>query len=271
MGERKSDIAPSYDNDICIVLVRPEHEGNIGAVARSMLNFGLSELRIVGDRIPLTEVARNRAKNAQSVLQMTKHFDSLEDAVEDCSVTVGTSGKREDGNTTSMRHFLVPDELASKFSDSKGQKALIFGPEGKGLFNDELRKCDILLTIPSWEGYPILNLSHAVAIVCYSLFIETPNSTPHGAEERLLDPDLRVRLREEASRLVKFMPAKEHKKQGIEETLLRVIMRGLPKDDEIHRLLSVISNSADAFQWMAEQSISGSPTGPRLRSLADLE
>ena len=271
MGERKSDAAASHDSDICVVLVRPEHEGNIGAVARSMHNFGLSDLRIVGEKIPWSEVARNRAKNAQSVLQMVKHYDSLEDAVKDCSVTVGTSGKREDGNTTSMRHFLVPDELASIFSEVRRSKALIFGPEGKGLLNDELRKCDILLTIPSWEGYPILNLSHAVAIVCYSLFIETPNSTPHGAEERLLDPELRGRLREEASRLVKFMPAKEHKKQGIEETLLRVIMRGLPKDDEIHRLLSVISSSADAFQWISENSESGSPAGPRLRGLTDLE
>ncbi|MDP6148227.1 MAG: hypothetical protein QF635_03855, partial [Candidatus Thalassarchaeaceae archaeon] len=72
--------------------------------------------------------------------------------------------------------------------------------------------------------------------------------TPSGTGERLLDPELRRRLRLEISRLVATMPTKEHRREGIEETLVRVIMRGLPKDDEIHRLLGLITASADAFE-----------------------
>ena len=98
------------------------------------------------------------------------------------------------------------------------------------------------------RGYPILNLSHAVTVICFSWFVSTDNSTPSGAEQRLLDPELSLRLRDEITRLTRNMPAKEHRRKGIEETLVRVIMRGLPKDDEIHRLLGVISQAADSFE-----------------------
>ena len=93
-----------------------------------------------------------------------------------------------------------------------------------------------------------MNLSHAVSIICYSWYSNI--SDKHSIERqksRLLDPELRRILRSEVNRLVQNMSTKEHKKQGIEETMIRVLMRGLPKDDEIHRLLGVISQAADSF------------------------
>ena len=125
---------------------------------------------------------------------------------------------------------------------------MVFGPEGKGLLNEELGMCDLLVTIPTWEGYPILNLSHAVSIICFSWYVNSDTLSPSGTRNRLLDPDLRDVFRSEVLRLVEYMPTKEHKRKGIEESLVRVIMRGLPKDDEIHRLLGVISEAADAFE-----------------------
>ena len=248
MGDDKSEPLPSFNEDVCVVLVNPQTDGNIGAVARSMLNFGFTDLRIVGRTNDWSEEARNRAKNAQSVLHEAQCVETLQDAVSDCSVVVGTSGKREDGDKTAMRHFLLPEELPSRLSDVEGRVALVFGPEGKGLLNEELSECDLLVTIPTWEGYPILNLSHAVTVICCSWFVSTETNTPSGAEDRLLEPKLRIRLREEIYRMTQNMPAKEHRRKGIEETLVRVIMRGLPKDDEIHRLLGVISQAADAFE-----------------------
>ena len=64
----------------------------------------------------------------------------------------------------------------------------------------------------------------------------------------MLDSNLRDKLRSEVSRLVDNLPTKDHKRKGIEETLLRVIMRGLPKDDEIHRILGVLTEAADSFE-----------------------
>tara|TARA_B100001094_G_scaffold323551_2_gene374646 strand:- start:294 stop:1046 length:753 start_codon:yes stop_codon:yes gene_type:complete len=247
MGERREDMLPEYSSSVCVVLVRPETEGNIGAVARSILNFGILDLRIVGRAGEWSQEARNRAKNAQVVLDECAHFETLEEAVADCSIVVGTSGKREDGDKTSMRHFLLPDELPDRLSGVEGRVAFVFGPEGKGLLNEQLVQCDLLVTIPTWEGYPILNLSHAVAIICYSWRVYFRSNAPSGSGGRLLDPNLRRQLRSEISDLVRLLPTKEHKRQGIEETLNRVIMRGLPKDDEIHRIIGVISMSKKSF------------------------
>ena len=162
-----------------------------------------------------------------------------------------------------MRHFLLPDELPSRLSGIEGKVAIVFGPEGKGLLNEELSQCDLLVTIPTWEGYPILNLSHAVTVICFSWFISSDSSIPFGAGDRLLEPELRTRLREEIARLTQNIPAKEHRRKGIEDTMVRVIMRGLPKDDEIHRLLGVLHTTNIAFEYFSnnpeiwEEIISG--------------
>ncbi len=248
MGDHRPESLPAFNENVCVVLVNPQIDGNIGAVARSMLNFGFTDLRIVGRLSDWSDEARNRAKNAQTVLDKAHCVESFQDAISDCSIVVGTSGKREDGDKTAMRHFLLPDELPSRLNEIEGRVALVFGPEGRGLLNEELSMCDILVTIPSWEGYPILNLSHAVTVICYSWYISSDRSIPFGAGERLLEPELRIRLRQEISRLTQNIPAKEHRRKGIEETMVRVIMRGLPKDEEIHRLLGVISEAADSFE-----------------------
>jgi len=248
MGDYSEVSLPAFATDLCIVLVAPEHDGNIGAVARSMMNFGITDLRVVGRATNWSEETRKRAKNAQYVLNNASGFDSLEAATSDCSLVVGTSGKREHGDKTAMRHFLLPEELPERLSGIQGKSALVFGPEGKGLLNDQLRLCDLLVTIPTWEGYPILNLSHAVSILCFSWFTGVSDSTIPGTEGRMLDAELRRRLREEVNRLVQSIPTKEHKRQGMDETLVRVIMRGLPKDDEIHRILGILSAAADSFE-----------------------
>jgi len=253
MGERREEGLPSYSEGVCVVLVEPEHDGNIGAVARSMLNFGISDLRVVGREGEWSNEARKRAKNAQIVLDECILSKTLDEAVSDCSIVVGTSGKREDGEKTSMRHFLLPDELPTRLSGVEGRVALVFGPEGKGLLNEQLIECDLLVTIPSWEGYPILNLSHAVAIICYSWKIYYGSTVPSGSGGRLLDPELRRQLKTEIEGLVKSLPTKDHKRGGIEETLNRVILRGLPKDDEIHRIIGAISMSKNSLSGDADE------------------
>ena len=247
MGDRRERALPSFSENVCVVLVHPEHDGNIGAVARSMLNFGIIDLRVVGKTGEWSGETRRRAKNAQEVLDSSKTVESIEEAVSDCSLVIGTSGKREDGDKTAMRHFLLPEELPDRLSGVDGRVAIVFGPEGKGLLNEQLAMCDLLVTIPTWDGYPILNLSHAVSIICFSWYVNTDASKPSGSGGRLLDPNLRSKLRSEIKRLVESMPTKEHKRKGIEETLLRVILRGLPKDDEIHRIIGLIALSADSF------------------------
>ena len=144
MGERANISYPSYSDRVCIVLVEPAIDGNIGAVARSMLNFGFTDLRVVGRERDWSEETRNRAKNAQSILDSARLVQSLEEAVNDCSLVIGTSGKREHGDKISFRHFLLPDELPNRLDDTSGLIAIVFGTEGKGLSTDCL-----LYTYPS--------------------------------------------------------------------------------------------------------------------------
>ena len=248
MGNNSSIPHPHWNCELVIVLVEPEIEGNIGAVARCLRNFGLHELRILRHAGEFSDETRNRAKHAQGVLDDCQIHHDWQSCFGDINLVIGTSGKREVGEKVQFRHFLLPTELGERLSDVEGKVAIVFGPEGMGLKQEELRACDLLLTIPTWEGYPILNLSHAVSIICFSWYVNSDTVPPSGTRNRLLDPELRNTLRSEVSRLVESMPAKEHKRKGIEETLVRVIMRGLPKDDEIHRLLGVISEAADAFE-----------------------
>ena len=247
MGSRSAESTPDWANQICIILVRPMHEGNIGAVARCMRNFGITNLRIVGTDIQLTEIARKRAKHASSILEEIAYFDDLKSSTADLSLVIGTSGKRELGDKTQHRHFLLPDEIPSRVQEHSGSVGIVFGPEGKGLLNDELRECEILVSIPTWEGYPIMNLSHAVAVICYSWFLNS-NSNIDFKESRTLSPGLRNRFREEVGRLARVAPTQDHRRKSIEDTLIRVIMRGLPKEEEISRILSVITAAANAFE-----------------------
>ena len=248
MGDRRTHNLPTFSQNVCVILVNPEHDGNIGAVARSMLNFGINDLRVVGRDSDWSEEARRRAKNAQTVLDGAKVVDTFTEAVADCSLVVGTSGKREKGEKTAKRHYLLPEELPQRLSGIEGRVAIVFGPEGKGLLNEQLLMCDLLVTVPTWEGYPILNLSHAVSIICFSWYVNSDTTNPPGTEGRLLNPKLRAKLRSEIETLIAAMPTKDHKRKGMENTLLRVLFRGLPKDDEIHRILGIVTQAADLFE-----------------------
>ena len=263
MGEMLDVPPPNYSKRISIVLVRPQFDGNIGAVARSMKNFGFSDLRIVGRSPTWSEEVRNRAKHAQSVLDDAKFFENIESAVSDSSLVVGTSGKREKGSKISFRHFLEPEDLPGMLEDLEGKISIIFGPEGKGLLNSELRICDLLMTIPTWPGYPIMNLSHAVTIICYAWYRSNNSGNEKSSDSNLLSPELKNVLRKEINKLSETIPTIEFRRLGIEETLHRVIMRGLPKDDEIHRLLGVLHTTNIAFEHFSnnpeiwEEIISG--------------
>jgi len=155
---------------VSVMLVRPEHPGNVGAVARVMANFSFSRLILVDPRCDyLCDEARNRAKHAQHVLEGAVVVESIGAA--GCDWLVATSGKL--GSDYNLpRSPLSPRELAGKVSRVRGRSVcLVFGPESSGLTNDEIRLCDVFVSIPAHREYPVLNLSHSVAIVLYELFV----------------------------------------------------------------------------------------------------
>ena len=170
MGERQDIPLPTGRFALTVVLVGVTHPGNLGAICRSMLNYGFDDLRLVNPRCSPTDgETRARAKHAARLLDELNVYDTIQDATADCSAVVGTSGKREVGEKTLFRHFLYPWDMVDRLAQAGGRVAVVFGEEGKGLSTSDLEQCDFFVTLPTWEGYPIANLSHAVNAVLYEV------------------------------------------------------------------------------------------------------
>ncbi len=154
---------------IRIVIVGPKFEGNVGAIARSMANFGLDDLVLVNP-CPIGDDAYRRAKHGSDILDNARIADTIREAVEGCTLIVGTSGVITYGDKNCARVPLPIRKFAEKVKDYEEPIAILFGREDIGLLQEELEKCDLLVTIPTDEEYPILNLSHAATIVMYELY-----------------------------------------------------------------------------------------------------
>ena len=258
MGDHQNLPLPNWPYSLKIVLVRPSIEGNLGAIARNMLNFGFEELHLVDPKVIIGEEARKRAKHAGKILENSIIHENLENALNDCSLVIGTSGKREFGGKTITRHFLTPWEISERIYSNSGKIAIVFGPEGKGLSKEELISCDLLTSIPTWEGYPILNLSHSVSIILYEFYkyhmmhfnSEDPSMTINSISiERSLDPKIRKLLREQLKTLEEALPWPKERKHSIAKTFIRTILRGEPTNQEIEQMLGVLVDSTTAIQY----------------------
>jgi TrmH family RNA methyltransferase len=150
-----------------IILIQTSHPGNIGASARAMKTMGLTDLRLVNPaRYPSAE-ATAMASGADDMLARTPVHDSLDDALEGCRLVLGTSARRR-----SLRWpELTPREGAEALVEAAalGPVALLFGREQSGLSNEELDRCQSLVTIPADEAYSSLNLAAAVQVLSYEL------------------------------------------------------------------------------------------------------
>jgi TrmH family RNA methyltransferase len=154
--------------EISIVLVGPLHEGNVGFVARAMKNFGFSDLVLV-DPCPIGELAKACAMHASDVLDRARTM-ALEEVFSSFPLVVATTGGLSKSVCRSMRMpYYTPQELRDRIGGIRGKVAILFGRENRGLSNEEVRRCDLICTIPASPEYPILNISHAVGIVCYEL------------------------------------------------------------------------------------------------------
>tara|TARA_B100002052_G_scaffold160615_2_gene146247 strand:+ start:7301 stop:8128 length:828 start_codon:yes stop_codon:yes gene_type:complete len=250
MGDRMDIALPDSNYELDIVLVGTNHPGNLGAVCRTMLNHGFDKLSLVNPNCsPDDEEARNRAKHSGRILDTTRIYSSLDDAVSESSLVIGTSGKREVGSKVLKRHFILPWEFAEMLRDFDGKVSLIFGEEGKGLSTNDLDRCDFLLTLPTWEGYPIANLSQAVGHCVYELHrdrVINGASVKGVRKERSLSPELRQILKQSISDFCNSLDG--DKNDLISDVYDRVILRGLPIDSEAERMIGAFVQGATALQ-----------------------
>jgi tRNA/rRNA methyltransferase len=171
--------------EIAIVLVEPLHEGNVGFAARVMKNFGFSDLVLV-DPCPLGDLARACAMHASDVLESARTL-TMEEVYTEYQLIIAATGATSKSVCRSMRMpYYTPKEVRDQIRKVNGKVAILFGRENRGLSNDEVRRCDLICTIPASPAYPILNISHAVGIVCYEL-ADLPPGTYRLAEREEME------------------------------------------------------------------------------------
>ena len=173
------------DSIPAIVLVRPRNPNNIGAAARAMSNFGFSDLVIVAPHPPVWEETLKSAVGAGSVIERALVVETLAQAISGCSLAVGTVDPRRGGGSP---RALAPARLRAELFQGVGRAALIFGPEKSGLTNADLSYCHRILSIPTAEDCPSMNLAQAVAICCYEFArdSEPPRSQPIADDQEAI-------------------------------------------------------------------------------------
>ena len=164
-----------------IVLVRPQLGENIGKAARAMLNFGLTEMRLVAPRDGWPNPdAGPSAAGADIVLEQAQVFDTLADAVADCAHVYATTVRKR-GVT---KPVMTPDEAAQTIRRAEGRSAIVFGPERSGLETEDVALARTILTVPINPEFGSLNLAQAVILCAYEwskgATLEQPTVTDLG-------------------------------------------------------------------------------------------
>jgi tRNA/rRNA methyltransferase len=177
-----------------IVLVRPQLGENIGKAARAMLNFGLTDMRLVAPRDGWPNPSAGpAASGADVVLERAKVFDTVQAAIADCSTIYASTVRRRD----LVMPVLRPEEMASAIAGAPERCAILFGAERSGLETEEVALANAIVTVPINPDFGSLNLAQAVILLAYEWSkhsdlsvppekaLEAP--APHGELEGLME------------------------------------------------------------------------------------
>src|SRR5215472_199855 len=160
-------MASTKPDRLCVVLVSTRNPLNIGAAARTMGNFGFSDLRLVNPYEPSFREARS-AVGASELLGKATAYKSVAEAIADCTLVVGTTAARNRELHQPLRQLAVGVRLIRRRLAS-GRVALLFGSEKRGLSNEDLSYCHWLMRIPTSEAHVSMNLGQAVAVCLYEI------------------------------------------------------------------------------------------------------
>lgn len=170
------------------MLVEPAVPENIGAAARSLNTMGFTNFRLVKPANHLADEARWLAHGSNDILESAQVYNSFSDCLKDIDFVIGTSAKRR----SVKADYYTPEQakdIITKKDDTITNLAIVFGREESGLTNEELRKCDIVSTIPLKKPYPSINLAQSVMIYAYVFSTLRPINSPIDHHEEI---DLRA-------------------------------------------------------------------------------
>ena len=162
-----------------IVLVRPQLGQNIGKAARAMLNFGLTEMRLVAPRDGWPNPdAGPAASGADVVLEHARVFATTQEAIADCSQVFASTVRRRD----LVMPVVGPAEMADRIGSNNGRTAILFGPERSGLETEDVALANAIVTVPINPAFGSLNLAQAVILLAYEWSKRSDLSQPTAKE-----------------------------------------------------------------------------------------
>ncbi len=159
---------PSPLDGVTLVLYQPQDVVNVAAIIRVMSNFGLSDLRLVEPAAFDPYRIAGIAHHTEPLIRRTRRFPTLDDALADCGLTLGTTGRPRE---TERRVYLPREAAPEVLAHARAQRvAILFGPEQDGLPNHALDRCHGVITIPTHPFNRSLNLAQAALVIAYELW-----------------------------------------------------------------------------------------------------
>ncbi len=255
-----------------LVLVEPQLGENIGAAARAMANFGLRRLRLIKPRQGWPNPkARIMAAGADSILEAAQLFDTVADAIADCTLVLAATARAHD----QAKPVIGADEAARLIAPhvAGGENvAIIFGRERNGLENDEIALADHIITLPVNPAFASLNLAQAVVIIAYEWFkhgfggalpFATPVKSKPAPKQQL--HAFFASLERELDKVEFFRP--EEKRATMRINLRNIFLRMSPTQQDIQTLHGVITAIAEGRKGPAKGGILTGDEAQILRAL----
>ena len=254
-----------------VVLVEPQMGENIGAAARAMANFGMSRLRLVK---PVqgwpNEKARVMAAGADRVLDGAQLYDSLADAIGDCTFVLAATARNHDQAKPVVGAVEAAAEMAPRVA-AEENVAIVFGRERNGLENHEVARADRILTLPVNPAFASLNLAQAVVIVGYEWFKQQggelpfaiPQKSPPAAKQQL--DAFFADLERELDAVEFFRPEEKRGTMGI--NLRNIFQRMQPSQQDVRTLHGVITAIAQGRKGPARGGVLDGAGADKLRAL----
>src|SRR6202795_4136681 len=255
-----------------VILVEPQLGENIGMAARAMGNFALTRLRIVNPRDGWPNVSAPRAApGADHILDQVELFDTVEQAVADCTLLFATTARAHDQAKPVVAPAAAAGEIAAEIT-SGGQVGILFGRERYGLQNEEVALANRIITFPVNPGFASLNLAQAVLLIGYEWFkLSTKGALPFAMPERS-EPASQHQMQAFFDNLVRELDRVEFLRPAEKRDTMLVNLRNIfsrmePTKQDMHTLHGVVMAIAEGRKGPAKGGVLDGEQATRLRAL----